>query len=439
MIVAVALQSVIIVIIGCSLDIILRMKIHTMPASSRVFRTAAAAGIAALALTGTAVVPATAEDQRVCESSPIAVSEAAQSPESSTAAAMPSWKAALVEGRKFMQLQEFEKAERCFRIAVKDAIRNQASVDDIAECREALGDALEQYDHSPEAKSQYKKALKVLTKAYGTESPKLILPLLALGSVWETDLEFKHAITVYKRAADIAGKSLGMDTITFIGCQHRLARTIANSGLYKQAEPMFMMCLSSAITRQKLPSPQLLQAILDDYKDLLRKNGAPRKSLQSKFQLAIMNDNLSEQKTQGVPASEFEKEVRAELTGTRLEANAQGAVSPTDPEVVQPELPSLGLVSTRLPRMPIQAQKFEITVGLNDLAFEYFCQEKYAESAKIYQWALADCVLCFGSQSPLTAASLTDYSSFLKRFGRDIEAADALATAQRIEDEQPTR
>ncbi len=91
----------------------------------------------------------------------------------------------------------------------------------------------------------------------------------------------------------------------------------------------------------------------------------------------------------------------------------------------------LDYVST-LPPVPLAAQKMEVALRLNDLAFLCYCQGKMSNAEKIYSWAVASTAKSAGEQSLLAAASLADFSKVLRSTGRQSDADTMDNTSQAI-------
>lgn len=85
-----------------------------------------------------------------------------------------------------------------------------------------------------------------------------------------------------------------------------------------------------------------------------------------------------------------------------------------------------------LPKIPLQAQRIEIALRLNDLAFMAFCQGKIETSLKLYNWALSSMARAAGEQSVLSAANMNDMSRPMHISGQAREAARMRKIARAI-------
>jgi len=85
-----------------------------------------------------------------------------------------------------------------------------------------------------------------------------------------------------------------------------------------------------------------------------------------------------------------------------------------------------------LPTVPLAAQKMEVALRLNYLAFLCYCEGKLKNAEKIYSWAVASTAKAAGDQSLLAASSLFDFSRVLRSTGRQSDAETMDNTAQAI-------
>lgn len=85
-----------------------------------------------------------------------------------------------------------------------------------------------------------------------------------------------------------------------------------------------------------------------------------------------------------------------------------------------------------LPLISVGAQKLEIALKLNDVAFAAYCHGRISEAEQIYKWALAATSGATGTQSTLSACCLNDYATVLRSSGKSAEAQALSSTAQAI-------
>jgi tetratricopeptide (TPR) repeat protein len=70
-----------------------------------------------------------------------------------------------------------------------------------------------------------------------------------------------------------------------------------------------------------------------------------------------------------------------------------------------------------LPKLPLAAQKIDLAIRLNYLAFLCYTLGKVADAEKFYGFAVADIYYCSGDQNLLLAAGLIDYARVLRSGG----------------------
>jgi len=85
-----------------------------------------------------------------------------------------------------------------------------------------------------------------------------------------------------------------------------------------------------------------------------------------------------------------------------------------------------------LPSLPQDAKTLEVALRLNDLAFMLYCQNKTANSLKVYYWALASLVGACGDRNPLAACCMLDMSKLLRLSGKADEALKLEGSARAI-------
>lgn len=85
-----------------------------------------------------------------------------------------------------------------------------------------------------------------------------------------------------------------------------------------------------------------------------------------------------------------------------------------------------------LPVIPLAAQKLEIALRINYLAFLAYSYGRVADAATFYAWSVADTAASCGEESMLAATCLTDYGRVLRSSGKGADAERMEASAQRI-------
>lgn len=450
------------------------------------------------------------------------------------------WRSAFVEGERKLKTQELEAAEAAFSEALRNVKNNKnSSPDDVALCYQSLASAHYQHDRFYElVVPLYKKAISVLEKAYGKETPKLAAPLAAYAAVREDEGDYKSAQKLLARSLAIVEKSDGKNSLVYADHLHRLGRVNFRLGLPMKAEQMYYQSLVVLMSQKVLPSSEILEQHLADYIDLLTKAESRGKILNSAFQKELLKDTLgSVDRTQGVSASVFNKEVSSRLANSAANAEesrifdtvsppvATTAITPDRPmsdfaaleeinkqrvsfyeRMISTDILSLGVdhpsvardlsglaalylsqrkfdeakplllkalaiyeksytseasmikrtkallqliedeqnpqspanssviaeYTSSLPAVPLAAQKLEIALRLNKLAFMNYCQGKMTNAEQIYSWAIASTAKSAGEHSLLAASCLFDYSRALRSTGKQADAETMDNTAQAI-------
>jgi tetratricopeptide (TPR) repeat protein len=237
------------------------------------------------------------------------------------------WKLQIAQGERRLELQDLPGAEACFRSALNDARRTHASPDEVVVCLESLAGVLQTEDKTNESLPLYQKALRLLERAHGIDSDKLIPTLILLGTVLEGELDYELAADDYKQAALIATKSFGPNSLVFADSEHRLGRVTFKQGKFADAEAMYQLSLSAVMKQKELPSTTLIDDLLNDYIDLYRNSPDRDRVISSSFQRELWKDDLSTlTKARGIGLSAWDKQVSANLTA----ASSSGRISMPD-------------------------------------------------------------------------------------------------------------
>lgn len=462
--------------------------------------------------------------------------------------ANPDWRTPYVEGERKLKTQELEAAESAFEQAWKNVKQDKRSTaDDQALCLQSLASVRYMRDQFYEVVvPQYKKAIKLLEKSHGKDSPKVVPPVVALSGIREDEGDYKDANKLLTRALTIVEKTDGKASVTYADYLHRLGRVNFKLGFPRKAEEMYYASLSTLMQQKVLPGSEILEQHLIDYIDLLTKAENRGKIFESAFQKELLKDSVtSVERTRGVSASLFNREVSSRIAPSggpsneedrifpgdvgpdyqRVSPSSRAAITPgramsdfaaleeinkqrvafyermisTDILSLGPEHPSVArdlsglaalylsqkkfaeakpllikalaiyeksyapessmIVRTKallqlvddeqspqsasniaaiadyvstLPPVPLAAQKLEVALRLNYLAFLLYCQGKLANAERIYSWAVATTAKAAGEQSLLAASSLIDFSRVLRSTGRQNDAETMDNTAQAI-------
>ena len=449
-----------------------------------------------------------------------------------------SWKVSLTEGERYLKHGRLKKAELAFREALKEQKHSGSkSRDDRVLCIESLADVLMREDRIDEPLSLYKKSLKILKRAHGRKSPKIVPTLIKMGKLYESEGDYKKSVDKYfLKALEIVEKSDGRNSLKYAECEHLVGRVRVEQELLSHAENRYFDALAIVMRQKELPNAEFLEELLSDYIDLLRSTEDNGKVLSSKFQKELLKDRIDAvSRRVGVKDSLWSKKVSVSLldrgapppTGARkkqrstnvsaspvvssgkvmsdkvalenlqkqriafyermieVDIKSLGRDHPSvardltglayvylyrkDYEEAKPLLkralkiyedsykPDTRLINQtklllqiiseessplsrfqfvsyidQLPQIPLQAQKLEVALRLNYLAFLAYCQGKIDSSRDIYFWGLSSCAHSSGEKSLLSAAAMLDLSRVLRLSNRSKEAKRYEANARSI-------
>ncbi|MGD9680305.1 MAG: tetratricopeptide repeat protein [Candidatus Obscuribacterales bacterium] len=241
-----------------------------------------------------------------------------------------SWRDELAEGKKYLKTREYEKAEDCFRLAVKDARAQGAGPDDQAMCITSLADVIYAQDITAESVPLYKKALKILRRAHGKRGIEVVPAIINLAQVYEGEGDWHKADRLYQLALSVTVEHEGEQSAGAARCHHLLGRVKFEEEAPALAAEEFFKSLEINMGLDSVKDEGELVDLLDDYTDLLRRSDRDAKILSSRFQKELLKDQVGLlRKKRGVPASNWSKEVTVRL-GT-----ADGSDPPEDKPVLR--------------------------------------------------------------------------------------------------------
>lgn len=335
------------------------------------------------------------------------------------------WKIHFAEGERLVEAQDLPGAEASFRQALHDARKDKSSSsDDIVHCMLSLGGVMQMQDEVYEVIPVYKKAVKMLERAHGKESMKVVPALMVFGDLYENEGDYRKAMKYYSRAVSITRKCQGADSLAVAEYEHRLARATFKAGLPRRAEELYFDALSIVMQQPALPSSAFVEQVLSDYIDLFRNSDYPEKILTSQFQKELLKDEIGElETTKGVTASTWNKEVSVRLADVQpAQTGAPGAIplpagatAPgampaatendiTAPPAIVPDRPMSDFAALEkinkqrvdfYERMiatdidSLGASHPSVARDLSGLAAIYLTQKKYAEAKPLLERALA--------------------------------------------------
>ncbi|HEY9685317.1 MAG TPA: tetratricopeptide repeat protein [Oculatellaceae cyanobacterium] len=221
------------------------------------------------------------------------------------------WQAAFAEGKKRLKLNELVHAEICFREALKEVRRvKPKSVDDIVLCQNNLAAVLQLEDLTQDVLPLYKKSLKMLERKYGKNSTKLVDTLVALADVNRNETIYRKAAKYYQDALTILEKNSLAQSIRYADAQYRLGLTFSKSGNLSLAAKEYDSALRILFAQSTLPDDELVETLLSDYIDLMRKRAPLGHVANSTFQKELLKDQVASlPRTRSVNQSQWNKQV----------------------------------------------------------------------------------------------------------------------------------
>lgn len=341
----------------------------------------------------------------------------------------PGWNQNLQSGRQLISAQDYPGAEECFRRALKQVRSSKgSSLDDIATCEQELAAIMQMQDVSEESRCLYRKALKLLKKAHGEHSDKLVPVLMALAAVYDNDGDYSVAAKYYEQATAIATEGEGASPLTLADCEHQLGLLRFKQGDTREAERLYGLSLNILLSQQSLPSSDLLMQVLDDYVDLMCKAADPGKVLSSEFQGELLKDRVAAlPHTKAIPLSNWTKEVSARLSTQNNQPSSEeekrifpgGLLNSPDaaaPGSIKPDRPiadNLALEQINNQRVDfyermiatdidsLGAEHPAVARDLTGLAYVYLGQRKYEKAKPLLEKAMRIYQSTYGGDSLL--------------------------------------
>jgi tetratricopeptide (TPR) repeat protein len=321
--------------------------------------------------------------------------------------AISGWQTALAEGKKRLKLGELVQAEICCREALKEVRRNKPnSVDDLVLCQNSLAAVLQIEDLTQDAIPLYKKSLKLLQKKYGKDSDKCVDTLTALGDIYRNETTYRKSVHYYQDGLAILDKSTQSSTIRYADIQYKLGLTFAKSGNMPVAAKEYDSVLQNLLSQSNLPDDELIETVLSDYIDLMRKRAPLGRVANSSFQKELLRDEVSAlPRTRNVNTSQWSKQVSLNIydpsapkTGMPQQGAADDVSASVIPDRKFSDSVALGQINKqrvefyeRMIAIDIEtlgANHPSVARDLSGLAYLYLSQNKQEEAKNLLQRAL---------------------------------------------------
>jgi len=370
-------------------------------------------------------------------------------------AAESAWQKLEAQGEQSLNQQKLSEAEDYYRQAVKAVEGSGHATDELVECLNGLANVLTLEDKTEEAKAIYQRCLKLVQKAYGPDSPKIVPALFSLGSIYESEGDPTTAMQLYQRAFKINEKHYGPYSPAVAQSLHHLGRASYNAGRTEEAERHFKQSLAILEKEPGFGASQQMEDLLRDYNDLIRKKDTIGKDLISDFQKEILKDNVGQ--TSAAPtappqSSAWQRQITAHLHATKQsETNEEprvalrGEIGPFTSKDLAPIYDTMSSAIYKQSRYqqsePLYKRMIAIDVkalgenhpavadDLSGLALLYTTQGRYQEAEPLLKRALSIYETTYGNDNMLVIRTRQTLASVYDHLGKPDQSADAYTRA----------
>jgi tetratricopeptide (TPR) repeat protein len=371
-------------------------------------------------------------------------------------AAESAWQSLENQGEQAFNQQHFIRAEDYYRQAVKAVESSSHTTEELVQCLNRLANVLTLENKTEEAKSTYQHSLRIVQKAYGPESPKIVPALFSLGSIYESEGDPSTAMQLYQRAVKINEKHYGPFSPAVAQSLHHLGRASFNAGQTENAEGHYKRSLAILEKDPGLESSQQMEDLLRDYGDLLRKKDTIGKDLISDFQKEILKDNVGSTTSAAPaatpPASAWQRQLTAHLHATRQsetneepQVSLRGEIGPLSNDKLAPIYDTMSSVFYKQSRYqqgePLYKRMIAIDVkslgedhpavadDLSGLALLYMAQGRYQEAEPLLKRALSIYETTYGNDNMLVIKTRESLASVYTHLGKPDQSAEAYTHA----------
>lgn len=202
---------------------------------------------------------------------------------SGATAAEPQWSQYLAQGEEQIERQKVDAAEASYRKALLEVEHSPRNTDALVRCMTHLANALSLQGKTEAAVSLYKRCLETCRKAYGKNSEKLVEPLIALGSVYESAGDHRSAYDCYNRALAIGESGFSRyDPAIRAATEHSVSEA-EMTALIQKAQVHSAGSVQHTISGLKASRRMLSQVQAKKENDLLRQKENSDQALLSEF------------------------------------------------------------------------------------------------------------------------------------------------------------
>jgi tetratricopeptide (TPR) repeat protein len=329
-------------------------------------------------------------------------------------AAEAAWHDSVAKGDAAISQQSLNQAEGYFRQAVKEVGAGPHSPKEMSECLNKLANALTLEGKIEEAETLYQRALRLLQKNFGANSPELVPTIFALGSIFESEGDVSVAMNLYQRAFKINEKHYGPFSPAVADSLHHLGRATAKAGQTEDAERHYKQSLSILEKEPGLGASKQMEELLTDYSDLVHKKDNIGQALISDFQREVLKDSVQPtEATKPGTASAWQHQmtIQSDL--------AKQTQSNEDPTVL---LRGIAHPTTNAKLSPVY----------NTITDSFYDQSRYAQGEPLYKRMIAIDMQALGPNHPAVADDLSGLALLYVAQHRYQEAEPLLTRALAI-------
>jgi tetratricopeptide (TPR) repeat protein len=330
-----------------------------------------------------------------------------------------SWRELTVKTVEAMKSAKPEEAEKLCVQALK--MLNKAGKGDIRLVKTymLMGEVYRWESKYDLAEESYKQAIVVCEKVAGKDHADMVIPLESLANFYYyTLVDYNKVISLQERILSIVRKTAGNDNTQLAIRARNLADTYSLSGLYSQAEPLYMEALDLTENAAIPNESDLVQYLLALGEFYQQWGKCDRAEGPAKRALALRE--ITEKKSSAVDP-QLDVAVCLDVLG-KIYLNCN---KPKEAELIYRR--SLYIIEKLE-----GADSPGLAMRLTGLANALRSQHKYLQAEPYYLRALAIIEKKIGHNSPETIPVLEQYAGLMKDINKPKEAKDFLARADSI-------
>lgn len=310
---------------------------------------------------------------------------------------------------------------------------------------------------SREAESMFRRALRLLERAEGPDSPDVASVLNDLAAIYEERCEYTQAGRCYQRAVEIVERVEGDDEVERLRLQlwHGLSRINQWQGHYEPAESLLKRALGHAeqvFGQDQMEVAEALNGLGRLYKDLGRFTDAgqayqralalaEQAAEPAPIMLATLYHNLgglehaARNYERGEPFARRAIVLREQALGSEhpaVAADLAALAALLDGQKKYREAEAMYRRALAIFERVYGAEHYEVAVNLNNLAANFQAQGKREPAEQLYRRALQIKEKIFGTDHPDVAFTLNNLAALYKATKRYAEAEELYQWALKI-------